>query len=174
MFGDFIVNSGKFNFTAQDYINKIFDLKEGGTVRWAGNPTEANININAIYQQRTSLAPLYNAAGREENPERVLAQADMILKGQLSQPDITFDINFPQNPGVKDELQGYFSDANNVNQQALSLIVRRSFTPEHKVILGKKSTIHYYQRAPKLLLIKSIISSHNHSISISLISILNH
>ncbi len=53
----------------------------------------------------------------------------MILKGQLSQPDITFDINFPQNPGVKDELQGYFSDANNVNQQALSLIVRRSFTP---------------------------------------------
>ena len=138
MFGDFIINSGKFNFTAQDYINKIFDLKEGGTVRWAGNPTEANININAIYQQRTSLAPLYNAAGREENPERVLAQADMILKGQLSQPDITFDINFPQNPGVKDELQGYFSDANNVNQQALSLIVRRSFTPGTQTDFGKE------------------------------------
>lgn len=138
MFGDFIINSGKFNFTAQDYINKIFDLKEGGTVRWAGNPAEANININAIYQQRTSLAPLYNAAGREENPERVLAQADMILKGQLSQPDITFDINFPQNPGVKDELQGYFSDANNVNQQALSLIVRRSFTPGTQSDFGKE------------------------------------
>lgn len=138
MFGDFIVNSGKFNFTAQDYINKIFDLKEGGTIRWAGNPAEANININAIYQQRTSLAPLYNAAGREENPERVLAQADMILKGQLSQPDITFDINFPQNPGVKDELQGYFSDANNVNQQALSLIVRRSFTPGTQSDFGKQ------------------------------------
>lgn len=138
MFGDFIINSGKFNFTAQDYINKIFDLKEGGTVRWAGNPTEANININAIYQQRTSLAPLYNAAGREENPERVLAQADMILKGQLSQPEITFDINFPQNPGVKDELQGYFSDANNVNQQALSLIVRRSFTPGTQTDFGKE------------------------------------
>lgn len=138
MFGDFIINSGKFNFTAQDYINKIFDLKEGGTIRWAGNPAEANININAIYQQRTSLAPLYNAAGREENPERVLAQADMILKGQLSQPDITFDINFPQNPGVKDELQGYFSDANNVNQQALSLIVRRSFTPGTQSDFGKE------------------------------------
>lgn len=138
MFGDFIINSGKFNFTAQDYINKIFDLKEGGTVRWAGNPAEANININAIYQQRTSLAPLYNAAGREENPERVLAQANMILKGQLSQPDITFDINFPQNPGVKDELQGYFSDANNVNQQALSLIVRRSFTPGTQSDFGKE------------------------------------
>src|SRR5690606_6017052 len=29
----------------------------------------------------------------------------------------------------QDELQSYLSDANNVNQQALSLIVRRSFSP---------------------------------------------
>ncbi|UIR56458.1 translocation/assembly module TamB [Sphingobacterium sp. SRCM116780] len=138
MFGDYVINSGKFNFKAQDYINKIFNLKEGGTIRWAGNPSEANINLTAIYQQRTSLSALYNAAGQTDNPQRVLAQADMNLKGQLNQPEINFDLNFPQDPYVKDELQGYLSDVNNVNQQALSLIVRRSFTPGSQTDFGKE------------------------------------
>jgi len=138
MFGDYIISSGKFNFKAQDYLNKIFDLKEGGTIRWAGKPAEANINLTAIYQQRTSLSPLYNAAGQTDNPQRILAQADMNLKGLLSQPEINFDLNFPQDPYVKDELQGYLSDVNNINQQALSLIIRRSFTPGSQTDFGKE------------------------------------
>lgn len=138
MFGDYHVISGKFHFTAQDFFNKFFDLKEGGTIRWAGNPAEASVNLSATYQQRTSIAPLYNAAGRAENNDRVLAQADMILKGTLSQPDVSFDLNFPQSPYVKDELQGYLSDINNVNQQAISLIVRRSFTPASTQEFGRE------------------------------------
>ncbi|WP_262709260.1 translocation/assembly module TamB [Sphingobacterium daejeonense] len=81
---------------------------------------------------------LYNAAGRAGQDERVLAQADMIIKGTLSQPDVSFDLNFPQTPYVKDELQAYFSDANNVNQQALSLIIRRSFTANNSGELGRE------------------------------------
>ncbi|TDQ82795.1 translocation/assembly module TamB domain-containing protein [Sphingobacterium yanglingense] len=138
MFGDYTVNTGKFHFTAQDFINKYFDIKEGGTIRWTGNPSEANINLTAIYQQRTAVGPLYNAAGRTGDDERVLAQADMLIKGTLEQPDITFDLNFPQNPYIKDQLQSYLSDINNVNQQALSLIVRRSFTPNSTSEIGKE------------------------------------
>ncbi len=138
MFGDYHVLAGKFHFTAQDFFNKFFDLKEGGTIRWAGNPAEATINLSASYQQRTSVAPLYNAAGRTENNDRILAQADMILKGTLSQPEVSFDLNFPQDPYVKDELQGYLSDGNNINQQAISLIVRRSFTPASTQEFGRE------------------------------------
>ncbi|MFD1769110.1 translocation/assembly module TamB domain-containing protein [Sphingobacterium suaedae] len=138
MFGDYHISSGKFHFTAQDFFNKFFELKEGGTIRWAGNPAEAVINLSATYQQRTSIAPLYNAAGRSENNDRILAQADMILKGTLSQPEVSFDLNFPQDPYVKDELQGYLSDGNNINQQAISLIVRRSFTPASTQEFGRE------------------------------------
>src|SRR5690606_20275451 len=94
-----------------------------------GNPTEALINLTAVYEVRTSIAPLYTAAGRGSNDARVQAQAEMILNGNLLHPEISFGINFPSDSYVKDELQSYFSDANNVNQQALSLIVRRSFAP---------------------------------------------
>ncbi|MFD2597427.1 translocation/assembly module TamB domain-containing protein [Sphingobacterium corticis] len=128
MFGDYNIAAGKFHFVAQDFINKYFDIKQGGTIRWTGDPTQAQLDVTAIYQQRTALGALYNSAGRPQNDERVLAQADMIIGGTLGNPDISFDLSFPLTPYVKDELQAYLSDANNVNQQALSLIVRRSFT----------------------------------------------
>ncbi len=129
MFGDYSILAGKFDFTARDFINKIFEIRRGGTIRWTGNPTEAIINLTAAYEVRTSAAPLYIAAGRAGTDQRVLAQAGMHLSGSLTHPDISFSLDFPIDAYVKDELQNYFSDINNVNQQALSLIVRRGFNP---------------------------------------------
>lgn len=129
MFGDYVILQGKFTFTAQDFINKIFEISRGGTIRWTGNPSEALINLTAVYEVRTSVRPLYVAAGRAGTDQRVVAQAEMILGGNLLHPEISFAIDFPTDSYVKDELQNYLSDANNVNQQALSLIVRRSFAP---------------------------------------------
>ncbi len=130
MFGDYSISTGEFEFTAQDFINKKFELNRGGSIRWTGNPTEALINLTAIYEVRTSVRPLYVAAGRGTGTDqRVMAQAEMTLNGSLLQPDISFGINFPTDSYIQDELQSYLSDMNNVNQQALSLIVRRSFAP---------------------------------------------
>jgi len=128
MYGDYLISSGKFQFTAQDFINKLFKISEGGSIRWTGNPVEAAINLKALYEVRASIGPLYLAAGRPpQNNQKVAAEAVMNLSGPLLTPNIAFDINFPSNAYIKDELQSYLSDVNNTNQQALSLIVRRSF-----------------------------------------------
>lgn len=128
MYGDYLISSGKFQFTAQDFINKLFKISEGGSIRWTGNPVEAAINLKALYEVRASIGPLYLAAGRpSQNNQKVAAEAVMNLSGPLLTPNIAFDINFPANAYIKDELQSYLSDVNNTNQQALSLIVRRSF-----------------------------------------------
>lgn len=128
MYGDYLISAGKFQFTAQDFINKQFKISEGGTIRWTGNPIEAAINLKALYEVRTGIAPLYLAAGRSaQDNQKVAAEAVMDLSGPLLTPNIAFDINFPANSYIKDELQSYLSDINNTNQQALSLIVRRSF-----------------------------------------------
>jgi hypothetical protein len=128
MYGDYLISSGKFQFTAQDFINKLFKISEGGSIRWTGNPVEATINLKALYEVRTAIAPLYLAAGRaSDDNQKVAAEAVMNLSGPLMTPNISFDINFPANTYIKDELQSYLSDVNNTNQQALSLIVRRSF-----------------------------------------------
>lgn len=130
MFGDYTISTGEFEFNAQDFINKKFDINRGGSIRWTGNPTQAQLNLSAIYEVRTSVQPLYVAAGRGSGTDqRVLTHAEMTLSGNLLSPEISFGINFPTDSYIKDELQSYLSDVNNVNQQALSLIVRRSFAP---------------------------------------------
>lgn len=130
MRGDYLITSGKFDFTAQEFINKIFKISEGGSIRWTGNPNEAQINLKAVYEVRASLGPLYTAAGRPASQDqRVPVEAVMNLSGPLLTPVISFDINFPADAYIKDELQTFLSDVGNVNQQALSLIVRRSFAP---------------------------------------------
>ncbi|HEY9196336.1 MAG TPA: translocation/assembly module TamB domain-containing protein, partial [Mucilaginibacter sp.] len=130
MFGDFLITTGKFEFTAKNFISKNFTVSQGGTIRWTGNPANAEINLKALYEVRTSKAPLYAAAGLQTptSNQQTLVQAQLILTKSLLQPVIDFDFNFPTDPSVKDDLSTYLADNNNRNQQALSIIVRRSFT----------------------------------------------
>jgi len=132
MSGDYIIETGSFDFTAQEVINKKFDIRQGGTIRWTGNPTAAQINLKAVYALRANLNELFKAANRDASSnanQRVNTEVEMGLTGLLLKPDIKLDIYFPSQPAIKEELQTYFSDQNNLNLQAFSLIIRRSFAP---------------------------------------------
>jgi len=130
MKGDYIIESGYFDFTAREVINKRFDIRQGGTIRWTGNPANAQINLKAIYALRANLKDLYTAANSDNTSvQRIPTEVEMSLNGLLMDPNPTLDIFFPANPTVKEELQAYFNDGNNLNKQALSLIVQRRFAP---------------------------------------------
>jgi len=132
MSGDYIIETGSFDFTAQEVINKKFEIRQGGTIRWTGNPTAAQINLKAVYALRANLNELFKAANRDASSnanQRVNTEVEMGLTGLLLQPDIKLDIFFPAQPAIKEELQTYLSDQNNLNLQAFSLIIRRSFAP---------------------------------------------
>ena len=130
MFGSFLITSGKFEFTAKNFISKNFTVNQGGTIRWTGSPSNASINLNAIYEVRADIQPLYQAAGSQSPKGRSLAlvQAELILTKTLLQPTIDFDFNFPLDPSIKEDLSTYLADNNNRSQQALSIIVRRNFS----------------------------------------------
>jgi len=132
MSGDYIIETGSFDFTAQEVINKKFEIRQGGTILWTGNPTAAQINLKAVYALRANLNELFKAANRDASSnanQRVNTEVEMGLTGLLLQPDIKLDIFFPAQPAIKEELQTYLSDQNNLNLQAFSLIIRRSFAP---------------------------------------------
>lgn len=167
MTGDYIIESGSFDFTAQEVINKKFTIRQGGTIRWTGNPTAAQIQLKAIYALRASLRDLYTAANRDASnnkDERVATEVEMGLSGLLLKPDIKLDIFFPSNPAIKEEMQAYFNDSNNLNLQALSLIIRRSFAPgTGKEDLGKQLTSGVTSTATELLFnqFNNVLSSLN-------------
>ncbi len=164
MSGDYIIESGNFDFTAQEVINKKFTIRQGGSIRWTGNPLNAQIQLKAIYSLRASLADLYRAANRTSPPtERLLTEVEMGLSGLLLKPDIRLDIFFPSNPGIKEEFQAYFNDMNNMNLQALSLIIRRSFAPGTGADLGEQLTSGVTSTATELLFnqFNNVLSSLN-------------
>lgn len=140
MFGDYIINDGKFEFTANNVINKTFEIRKGGTIRWTGMPDEASINLNAVYSTRANLLPLYQAAGRtltdDRRNERILAEAEIILMGSLLNPDIRFGLQFPNNTGIRTELQGYLDNQDNEAQQVVNLVVRNNFNGSTGAGLG--------------------------------------
>jgi len=129
MRGDYLITNGKFEFTAQNFISKVFQVDQGGTIRWTGDPSNAEINLKATYEVRTDIYDLYKAAGLStaQESQQKLVQAELLLTKSLTHPDIDFNFNFPNDPSIKDELAAYLNDATNRNQQALSLIVRRKF-----------------------------------------------
>lgn len=132
MYGDYVIDNGKFDFTANNVINKTFEIQKGGDIRWTGDPSNANINLNAIYATRTPLAPLYLAAGQTQTDDRrnetVLAHAVMFLSGSLLTPEIKFKLDFPNNTDIKTRLGGYLNNQDNENQQVINLVVRNSFS----------------------------------------------
>jgi hypothetical protein len=129
IFGDYLITSGKFEFTAKDFISKNFTVTQGGTLRWTGDPANAEINLKALYEVRTDIFPLYQAAGltSPQGHKQVLVQAQLLITKSLLQPTIDFNFNFPVDPSILDDLNTYLADNNNRSQQALSIIVRRNF-----------------------------------------------
>ena len=133
MFGDYLITKGKFDFIAKDIVSKNFEISQGGTIRWTGDPVNAEINMRAIYELRTDVSTLYTAAGQgtsstNKSGNAVLVQTEMILTKSLLAPVIDFDFSFPTDPTIKDDLATYLNDYSNRSQQAISVIATHNFS----------------------------------------------
>ncbi len=141
MVGNYFISGGKFFFNSQDYLTRTFTINNGGSIKWAGVPTEAAINLTAVYTTRADVKKLYQAAGTgDPQTRKVRAEAIMNLSGKLLAPQIDLDLNFPEDPSIEDELQAYLSDDANVFKEASSLLLRNSFTGGGVDNLGSQLT----------------------------------
>ena len=132
MYGDFIVSDGTYNFVYGSnffqggFIEKKFKVKPGGTINWDGNPYKARLNIDATYRTNANPAILL------DNPSinrKIPVDVVINLNGGLLQPDVNFDIEFPNtNSVVKSELLYRLDDKEYRDKQALSLVTSGQFT----------------------------------------------
>ncbi|MBA3899798.1 MAG: translocation/assembly module TamB domain-containing protein, partial [Bacteroidetes bacterium] len=91
IFGDFTIEDGDYLFTLMNVINKKFKVEKGGTIKWAGDPYNAKLDMNAIYGLRTSL---YDLGGDiDTTKRRVPVNVVLAMRNDLMKPDIHFDIN---------------------------------------------------------------------------------
>ncbi|WP_109300571.1 translocation/assembly module TamB domain-containing protein [Aquimarina sp. AU474] len=125
MWGDFVAYEGTYNFRYGAFVEKLFTVRDGGTINWDGSPTRAVLDLSAVYKTETNPAILLeNASINRKIPVEVVVD----LKGELTQPDLTFDIEFPNlSSVVKSELDYKLSDQATKEIQALSLVSQGQF-----------------------------------------------
>lgn len=134
MWGDFIVNTGEyiFNYSA---LQKRFEVLPGGSINWNGNPLLADLNISAAYEAMANPAIIL------ENPSisrKIPVDVIIKLEGELAQPDISFDLEYPNvTSAVRSELEYIIETTASTEVQAFSLITLGQFYSEN--VLGSNS-----------------------------------
>lgn len=125
MYGDFLVLSGYYNYSIGKLIQKKFNLVKDGTLVWEGNPLQAEINIEAVYNDLS-----VNPSTLLDNPinQSIPAEVKIHLTGPLEKPNIDFDIRFPNvNSALNSELADRLRDKDKREFQALSLLATGAF-----------------------------------------------
>lgn len=131
MYGDYTVEQGDYLFTLKNVVNKKFRLENGGVIRWAGNPAQAEINMNAVYEVRSSLSPLFHAHEQTEfTRKRYPVDLVMNLSGKLLTPDIIFDVRLPTvDDFTRQQAYDRFKNSElEINKQVFSLLFTNSFS----------------------------------------------
>lgn len=129
MYGEYVVEQGDYLFTLQNVINKKFDIQQGGTIQWNGDPNNAIVDLHAIYRLKASLSELFaNSYDNGDLNQRIPVMVNIALSKNLSNPEIKFDIELPTaEDRIKDEVRQYINTEEDMNKQILSLLVLGKF-----------------------------------------------
>ena len=122
MFGTYTVNSGTYDVTIQNIINKKFQFQPDGTIVFGGDPYSAALNLQALYTVNgVSLSDLQLGNSFSSNTVRV--NCLMNIGGQPSAPQVTFDLDLPNvNADEKQMVRSLLSSQQEMNQQVLYLL----------------------------------------------------
>lgn len=145
MQGTYIIQSGQYVLTFAQFIQKEFDIREGSSLSWNGDPANARFDITAVYTAETTLEGLLSSEIRTEVMEsgggsyvttRQPVNVLMNISGELSEPQLNFDIEIPELTAsgasvimiqnIVDQMQ---QDQTQLYKQVFSLIVLNRFLP---------------------------------------------
>ena len=134
MMGDYKINNGLFKIDFVNLIEKELKLENGSSLSWTGDPANATININGIYEARVSLASLTGANSDMSNVSNKTVNVESIisLTGNLSQPKIGFDFRMPNADQSTEEEVYALIDRSNEREminQTVALLLTGNFLP---------------------------------------------
>lgn len=144
--GTYELDKGYYDLHYQ-VLERKFNLIKGSTITFAGPPLNANVNITAEYIANTNSKDLLDNEVNNVNPnlansfnQKIPFRVVLKISGQLSKPDISFDILLPEESSnllsndlrtvIENKLQQIRSDPASVNKQVFSLLLLGRFVGE--------------------------------------------
>ena len=135
MYGTYTLDRGSYNFTLQDIILKDFTIREGSSITFTGDPYSANLAINAVYSVNANLSDLDESFLQDKDLNRTNVPVNALLQvtGDMRQPDITFDLEFPTlTSDTYRKVRSIVSTEEMMNRQIIYLLaLNRFYTPDY-------------------------------------------
>ncbi|MCB0579259.1 MAG: translocation/assembly module TamB, partial [Phaeodactylibacter sp.] len=140
--GDIYLTEGTYFFNYEGLVKRTFQIREGSHMFLPGDPLEARFDITAQYSARTSTYELISQQAGLSAEEASAARRRtevlviMALKGTLSEPEITFDIQLPEAQAsavaaaVEARLAQLRERGSELNKQVFGLLLFNSFLAE--------------------------------------------
>ncbi|MBR6489018.1 MAG: translocation/assembly module TamB, partial [Muribaculaceae bacterium] len=135
MFGKYVLEKGSYNFTLQDIIIKDFTIRDGSTISFDGDPYNAQLDINAVYSLNANLSDLDDSfsTDRDINRTNVPVNALLKVKGDISEPELAFDLEFPTlSSDAYRKVKSVISTDEMMSRQIIYLLaLNRFYTPDY-------------------------------------------
>lgn len=135
MYGEYTLQRGSYNFTLQDLIIKDFTIKEGSKISFLGDPYAAQLNIEAGYTVNANLSDLDESflEDKELNRTNVPVEALLKVRGDMRQPELSFDLDFPTlTRDTYRKVRSIVSTEDMMNRQIIYLLaLNRFYTPDY-------------------------------------------
>ena len=130
LYGDYIINSGKFHYNLQKLRTIDFSLREGSRLTMEGNPMNTQFNIIAYLPVRADLAALSPTFTTELVNTRVPVNALLQIRGDLEAMDLQYDIELPESSNdIQQRVNSFISDEETKILQFAYLATTGSFIP---------------------------------------------
>lgn len=136
--GTYTISKGNYNFKFQNVISKNFIVKSGSSVTFAGNPMDAILDINAVYNVNASIRNLLSdidTTNKSLMNKSIPIDLNLIITNTLSKPDINFYVS-PTNSSLDAQtqeitqmLEKINSNKTEVYNQAFGLLLFNGFIP---------------------------------------------
>ena len=134
-YGKYTLDKGTYNFTLQDVIIKDFTIRDGSSISFQGDPYAATLDLEAVYSLNANIRDLDESFGSDPDLNRTNVPVHALLraKGIISQPDISFDLEFPSlTTDAYHKVKSIISTDEMMNRQIIYLLaLNRFYTPEY-------------------------------------------
>jgi translocation and assembly module TamB len=144
MTGTYEIESGGYELSF-NFLHRKFDIQKGSKITWTGEPTTADIDVTAVYIAKTSAMDLVQnqIADNTRNlyQQKLPFNVKLNVKGQLMQPELSFDITLPTENNVRvsnevlttvnSRLDIVRSEPSELNKQVFALLLLNRFVSEN-------------------------------------------
>ncbi len=135
MYGSYRLQQGLFSYSVANIIHRDFQIADGSSVTWSGNPLTPVLDVTAKYKVTASLRDLFGSDASQLTTDRTSVPVECLIymTDNLNDPVLRFGIDLPQSDeSVASQVKSVINSDEMLMRQVIYLLVfNRFFTPEY-------------------------------------------